>query len=374
MLKSFLLTLMMGPGVPVPVPQPVLDALTGVQVTGGGERGGFQLTFAAGKNSPLITALLPAGYFDPRVRVIIVVTLGGIPNVLMDGIVTRQELSPSSEPGQSTLTITGEDLSVEMDIMEKPFNRWYAMSAAGRVVAMLAEYAVLGIKPIVVPPAFLDVPTPSSQIPTQTGTDFEYIRLLGSQNGHIFFIEPGPVPGSSVAYWGPDFRNPVPQPALNVNMDAETNVESLSFSLNGLARKILVFNIFDEETRRVTQPVSVPNISMLRPLLGARLTVPMRVEFSNVAANLNVARAAALALARLNDSSETISGSGQLDVLRYGRILKARQLVGVRGAGIAYDGLYNVKSVTHNIKVGEYKQSFNLSRDGLISQTPSVLP
>jgi hypothetical protein len=48
-------------------------------------------------------------------------------------------------------------------------------------------------------------------------------------------------------------------------------------------------------------------------------------------------------------------------------------LVGVRGAGLAYDGLYYVDSVTHNIKRGEYKQSFSLSRDGLISNTPRLV-
>jgi hypothetical protein len=52
--------------------------------------------------------------------------------------------------------------------------------------------------------------------------------------------------------------------------------------------------------------------------------------------------------------------------------LRARGVVGVRGAGLAYDGLYYVKSVTHNIKPGEYKQNFALSRDGLISLTPAV--
>ena len=44
-------------------------------------------------------------------------------------------------------------------------------------------------------------------------------------------------------------------------------------------------------------------------------------------------------------------------MLRYGRVLQARRLVGVRGAGMAFDGLYYVQSVTHTIKRGEYKQS-----------------
>jgi len=76
----------------------------------------------------------------------------------------------------------------------------------------------------------------------------------------------------------------------------------------------------------------------------------------------------------MKGSANAISGNGSLDVLRYGRVLRSRMLVGVRGAGLAYDGLYYVDSVTHNIKQGEYKQSFNLSRDGLISNTPVVMP
>ena len=45
------------------------------------------------------------------------------------------------------------------------------------------------------------------------------------------------------------------------------------------------------------------------------------------------------------------------DVLRYGRPLRSRMLVGGRGAGLAYDGLYYATSVTHNIKRGEYNQN-----------------
>ncbi len=71
-------------------------------------------------------------------------------------------------------------------------------------------------------------------------------------------------------------------------------------------------------------------------------------------------------------ASDAITGSGSLDVVRYGRPLRSRMLVGVRGAGIAYDGLYYVNSVTDNVRRGQYKQSFSLSRDGLISPTPVV--
>jgi hypothetical protein len=52
--------------------------------------------------------------------------------------------------------------------------------------------------------------------------------------------------------------------------------------------------------------------------------------------------------------------------------LKARQLVGVRGAGIAFDGLYYVTSVTSTIQKGQFKQSFNLTRNAIVPLTPTL--
>jgi hypothetical protein len=374
MLKGAHITLLIGPAVPVPAPRVVMEAVAEIEVSNGGTRAGFQVAFEAGRNSPLMAAMLPSGYLDPGIRVIIVATVQGLPNVLADGIITRQEITASNEPGQSRVTVTGEDLSVLMDIVNLPDMRYPAMPAPVIVLTILARYAAFGIVPLVVPPLFLDVPIPTDRIPTQSGTDLEYIRQLAEQNGHIFFIEPGPAPGMNLAYWGPDFRNPAPQPALTVNSDAATNVESLSFSLDGLAKKINVIYIFDPATQKVPIPIPLPNISLLRPPFGARLTAPMKVEFSRDTTKRGPVAAAALALARTAESSDAISANGQLSVTRYGRVLKARQVVGVRGAGLAYDGLYHVKSVRHTIKPGEYKQSFQLSRDGLVSITPQVVP
>jgi hypothetical protein len=89
-------------------------------------------------------------------------------------------------------------------------------------------------------------------------------------------------------------------------------------------------------------------------------------------ANESLAGAALAGLAALFVSSEVVTGTGQLDVLRYGKVFKARQLAAVRGAGSYYDGKYYVKSVTHNIKRGEYKQSFTLARGGTGSSVATV--
>jgi hypothetical protein len=129
-----------------------------------------------------------------------------------------------------------------------------------------------------------------------------------------------------------------------------------------------------EELSNVSIPVPIPDIGPLNPPLGLIPPIPNRIEPITATAKYTLAQAAMIGLAKAAQSSDAVSGSGTLNVLRYGRILKDRQLVGVRGAGPAFDGLHYVSSVTHSIKRGEYKQSFRLSRNGLLSTLPRVVP
>ncbi len=372
MLKGIYLSLFIGPLAPLPAPKDVVDALISAQVNTGGERSGFQIVLSMNKKSSIYKTLLPSGFFDPgTTRVILVCTLGGIPNVLIDGVVTRHEVSPSNEGDQSTLTLTGEDLTVLMDVVQIPL-LYPGMPMVAQLNLIVAKYLVFGIVPVIIPPIFIDIPMPTEKMETQTETDLAYIKKQAEKCGYIFYLEPGPAPGTSLFYFGPDIRIPIPQHALTVNMDANTNVESLSFSLDGLAKKVVIMTILDPVTNKIPIPIPVPNISILRPPLGARLTPPMKIEIGRDGGNLNSIEAVGKALAKVAATGEAVSGSGTLNVLRYGSILRAHQLVGVRGAGPTYDGLYYVRTVTHNIKRGEFKQSFTLSRDGLISQTPVV--
>ena len=87
---------------------------------------------------------------------------------------------------------------------------------------------------------------------------------------------------------------------------------------------------------------------------------------------MNPLQAVMYGLAEASRTADAVTATGSLNVLRYGRILKARGLVGLRGAGTSFDGLYFVSSVTHKIKRGEYKQDFELKRNGLVSTVPKV--
>jgi hypothetical protein len=88
---------------------------------------------------------------------------------------------------------------------------------------------------------------------------------------------------------------------------------------------------------------------------------------------LNVAQAYGRAQGETDASvDEAVTATGELNALTYGALLQPRALVGLRGVGYRHDGFYYVKSVTHTVKIGEYKQQFNLRRDGWGSLTPVV--
>src|SRR5215472_16978542 len=232
------LTLLMGPTIPVPVQQPVTDALLNAQVTvTAGERSGFQLGFDLAKSDVISKTLLPSGFFDPKTRVVLVVTVSGTPTVLMDGLIIRQEVAVANAAGMSTLTITGEDLTVLMDLEEKRADAFPGTSAAARADTIISRYAQYGITPLVIPELFPYTPLPTQHIDFQQGTDLAYLNQLAQANGYVFYLDPGPQPGRSRGYWGPQVRLGTPQPALTVNSDAFSNVEQLTFTFDGSARQ-----------------------------------------------------------------------------------------------------------------------------------------
>ncbi|MBX3330925.1 MAG: hypothetical protein KF722_11020 [Nitrospira sp.] len=373
MLKGIHVSLLIGPVVPIPVSQEVLDALTNVQVISSTDdkMNGFELTFVLSTRSPLHTIfLLSAGSPIPLIRVVIAVVINGTTEVLMDGVMTQHEIKPGTDAAHTTLIVKGKDLTAVMDYLE--FNIPYpAMPAEARVTLMLAKYLPFGVIPLVIPSILVDVPIPVERIPNQRGTDLNYIRWLAKRVGYVFYMEPGPAVGTSLAYWGPEIKVGVPQPALNINMDAHTNVDSMSFTFDTERRTLPIIYLHNKETKAII-PIPVLDITPLNPPLGLIPPIPMQTKPVRGMAKYSPVEALLIGVAKAAKSSDAVKGTGSLDVLRYGRVLKARKLVGVRGAGPAFDGLHYVTSVTHAIKRGEYKQNFTLSRNGLISTLPEV--
>ncbi len=373
--QGFYLTLMMGGFSASPVPEAVIDALNSVQVTTTmGSQGGFQMKFAWSKYSAL-AQLHASGFFDPRQRVIIAVTVNGITEVLIDGIVTKQDLSPSSVAGKSTLTVTGLDLTALMDFIDLTGIPYPAMPVFVIVELILAKYLPLGVVPVAIPPPLSLICNPLQKIMKQVGTDYAYITSLGRDYGAVFYLDPGSTPGQSMAYWGPNLTTLFggTQPAISINLDAATNLDQLSFSYDGTVVNDYYMTIIEQNTQ-LPIPIPLPSIDMIFPPQSANAPTALKITPITPIAADDPITAAAKAIGKLLTSANAVTATGQLDVIRYGQVFKARQLCAVRGGGEYFDGLYYVKSVTHDIKRGEYKQNFSLERGGTGSSIARATP
>src|SRR5882672_9450163 len=201
------LSLLIGP-VPIPAPREVVEALSSAKIeAGAGEtQAGFELTFDLPARSPLRTLfLLTGGGSLPLMRVVLVVQIGGNAESVIDGVTTNVETQPG-EGGVGKLVVKGKDMSALMDIIELTGLPYPAMSPAMRVLLVLAKYAAFGVIPIVIPSIAEDLPIPIQRIPQQRGSDYAYVKRLAQQCGYVFYLEPGPAPATSKAYWGPEIR------------------------------------------------------------------------------------------------------------------------------------------------------------------------
>lgn len=362
------LVLWMGATVPTPAPYDVLQALQSVEVTNDSETGdGFQMTFTMQKDRSLDYGLLNSSALKPDTRVVIGALMGVLPEVLIDGVIEHQQFQVDPSSG-ATLTVTGKDVSAVLDRDEK--NEPYPNQPDFVIVTrILLGYPQYGLVPDVRPTT--DVPIMIDRIPRQQETDLAFINRLAERNGFVFYIEPLTL-GVNRAYFGPETRLSLPQPALTQGMGPSTNVTSLSFSHDAL-EPVGVEGLFVDPFFKLSLPIpALPSLKI--PPLAASPSRPRRKRKTRDTANQNPARAATTAIAAATNAADAVTGDGELDAARYGRVLRARRLVGVRGAGLSYDGLWYVRGVTHQIEPGKYTQRFRISREGTGTLTPVVAP
>lgn len=371
-------TILAGPTIPAPAPPFVMKALASLEIKAAEDEAGtgLQLEFRAGRGMDALGdyPLMSSPQFRPGARIVVIATLGFMPQPIFDGIVLNHELQPGEGQQSGRLRLTCASLAHVMNQKEisepKPGQSPYVIA-----LTTLAKYSTFGIVPMVLPPPTLEQPVPTVSTPMQVGTDYKLLTDLAKRYDYVFTITPGPLPAQSLAYWGPPKRIGLPQPALTVAMGPATNVANLSFNHDAAAPVAVEGRVQESDGNRV---VPVRSVASVRPPLA---TSPARsvptgagVKTYRADGRKSAAQAQAEAQAIADASSDAVKVTGELDVARYGRILEAGRLVGLRGAGVSYDGLYQVTEVSHRMAPGSYKQNFTLAREGLGSTVPAVLP
>jgi hypothetical protein len=353
------LVLLVGAGVPRPAPVGMTTLLDRVEVTNDAHAGdGFQLTFKLARDAPADFGLLAGRELDPFQRVVIGVLFGASPEVLIDGVITHQQFAPSDEPGASTLSVTGRDVSQALDLEER--NEEYPNQPDSVIAAqVIARHATYGLVPQ--PAMTTDTPILVERIPRQHETDLRFLNRLAQRNGFVFYVEPATF-GVNTAYFGPENRLGLPQPALTLGMGASGNLRGISFSKDGLAPVGMQGSFVEPNSK---QSIPIPALPTLKvPPLALTPAPALRTVLSRENAQAGAAQAALAAVSAVTNAPDAVTGQGEIDATRYGHALRARRLVGVRGVGFSYDGAYYVSRVTHSIDRGGYRQRFNLSREG----------
>jgi phage protein D len=363
------LSLLIGKTVPEPAPPAIIEALQSAEVTTSDQgRDGFQLSFSLDRTGapdadeyPLLSNPLIKAFN----RVVIMVAFGVVPKVLIDGIITHHQVSLSSEPGKSTLSITGEDLSVMMGLKDKQ-EEHTDQSAPAIVSKIIGAYSKYDLKAKVVSPASAEQPSKIDSIPHQNSSDLRYIQRLAGLYKYVFYVEPES-PKQNIAYWGPPDRKGKPQQTLSVNMGEATNVNAINFQMNSLSQSSLKGKIQDPKTG---EKVEVPSEQLDADSPFAAQSVDDQELYNKITkflrdSGVSTQEALTKAQTEAKRSADALTVNGELDSIRYGDVLRARQPVTLRGVGQAHNGLYYVKKVTHSISKGTYKQSFTLSREGL---------
>lgn len=376
------LQVLMGRYVPTPVSSAFVQAIQQVEVRQVLEgRSTFSLTLSLQRTRgsdgafTLLESLTTGPV--PSMRIILVLTVGGLPTVLSDGFVTQQSVEPAAGPDRPpTLTLVGEDVSVKLDLKEKSLE-WPGMSAAEIAPLVMLEYPELGLVPLVIPPDLVDPPDPLDWTPLQQGTDYAFLRQLAGRFGYTFRVQPGPVPGANLGYFGPRLHPPVatPLPALTCGGVPGANCDGLRFTYDAMKPTTLVGTVLDAD---LSTEVPIDTVLLPTDPFAARPPISIqgpfhRQRYVDWTTGGDTAKALAWALGEVAASQQmVVVATGRIDLIRYGRALLPWHLVGVRGAGAAYDGMYFVREVTHHIGVGRYSADFVLTRGGLGSLVSTV--
>jgi hypothetical protein len=371
------LTLLIGPEVPLPAPIDLMEALTSVEISEKTEgHSGFELVFNAdrsGLDGLLDYPLMSNPLFKTFNRVTLIATVAATPYVLINGFITHQQVVPKT--GESgTIVISGGDVSMMMNRDENIV--YYPELADPEIVEEIClRYAEYGLDCEVIPPSTLNQPIPEGRVPTQRCTDWKFIKYLAKRYGYQFYITPGLVPDTNKGYWGPPKFAGDPKPALTTNMGTFNNIESINFTNNALTPTTVGGEIMDPdeddpapiETEAADLPPMAAEPTSDENLLYTRKILPRYSQGEGVI------EAETQAQGKTNSSSaKAVTVSGVIDTLVYSDVLHIGDIVGMRGVGWSFDGLYRIHSVNHSLKRGAYKQHFELTRDGLGSLTPVV--
>ena len=308
--------------------------------------------------------MLEFNIFRPLVPITIKVNLGfGLSETIINGYVHTSDLGNRNEPGQSSFEVVGMDATCTLMNLHEIQMSWPNLSDSAIATAIFAEY---GILPIVVPtPATRTI---NDTTTSQSTTDICFLKQMARRHSFECFVQPDPLTGQDSGYFGPP-RTTVPhQGVLSVNMGLATNLDNFRVHHAMLQPTSAIASAIDGATKVPTPGIALAALDTplgREPALQRIIPPPVARPKCNRTDAANAAELMTVAQSMVNRSSRCIQGSGDVDGLKYQRVLRPGLPVLVRGAGQENSGAYYVTQVSHSISTDSYTQRFSAWRNAI---------
>lgn len=298
--------------------------------------------------------------FSRLAKISIEVAIGSVlAEPLIEAYVIETNANFTNQPGQSILNVVAMDATVLMSLEEK-VKSWPDMSDSDIANAIFTDQDYNFVP---------DVETTTvrrqdvDQAPMQRGTDLQFLRHLARRNGYEVYVETNPLTRLTEGHFHPPRLDQTAQGVLSVNFGEATNVNSFNARFDMLgptsaqATGLDVATLSDQQAQ--ADSISLRSLGSLASLNGDR---PRRVLLTNTGLS-DAGELQSYAQAVVDRSSLAITGQGQLNTVAYGKLLRAKRPVLVRGAGTQFNGTYYVRRVLHTMSGDSYSQNFTLHRN-----------
>ena len=311
------------------------------------------LKFESRRDEHGVWTVQDAGILAPWKTLVIEAAFGSDTEEVMRGYIREVSADYPREPGNTTVTVEGQDESLLLDRshVRKAWGGDAPTDDATIARTIVSDHGLT-----------LDSesgPGLSGLVLNQNGTDISFLRERARANGYELIFREGKV------YFGPMRLGSEPQATILVYAGRDTHCFSFSTRSDGHQPDQVAFDVAAEEGAESVERVISPELELLGNEAADSTSAGLgdfiwRMDRQGVA---NQEQLTALAQARANELSLRVKAEGELDGSRYGHVLRVGEPVGVDGVGDWLGGRYYVDTVTHRFSMEGYRQSFKLLRN-----------
>lgn len=273
------------------------------------------------------------------------------------GYITQIKPYFDEELSQCYLDVKGMDGSVLMNTEEK-LKGWPNKKDSDIATEIFTDY---GFTPEVEDTEVIHDEAISTII--QRETDIQFLRRLARRNGFDCFV------ANTTGYFRPPQLSGKSQKILAVQFGTESNLAYFRVESNVLQPTIVEMHQLDlltKENRDVTVDSTQQKrlgLTSASDLYSAEVE-PAKLFMKHTLTNGQPAMQA-LCQGLYDDAEWLVQGEGEIVGSLYKDVLKARELVTIKGVGKTYSGVYYVTKVKHVFTDSGYTQSFNVKRNAL---------